>query len=237
MKIEILYPELCCLYGDKGNTAFLQQCLPDAEFVYTQLNDKPLFLQENVDLCCMYSMSEQSQERILDRLMQWKDEIADSCKNGKTLFILTGNALELLGQYIQREDGSRVEGLGVYDIYSVRHAPHRFNTLIQAKFENMTLLGYTSRFSDTFGISREMAMCEVEIGTGSAPESKTEGIRQGRVIATYMLGPLLVANPDFAKWLLSALGAENAALPYEDALYLAYETRRKEFQQPDLVLD
>lgn len=237
MKIEILYPELCCLYGDKGNTMFLQQCLPDAEFLYTQLNEKPHFLQEDIDLCCMYSMSEQSQERILDRLMQWKNEIADRCANGKTLFFFTGNAMELLGGYIQREDGTKVEALGVYNIHAVRHAPKRFNTLIQASFENMTLLGYTSRFSDTFGISQEIAMCKVSIGTGSAPESDLEGIRQGRVIATYLLGPLLVANPDFAKWLLAAIGVENAVLPYEEALYLSYETRRKEFQLPELVLD
>ena len=145
--------------------------------------------------------------------------------------------MELLGGYIQREDGTKVEALGVYNIHAVRHAPKRFNTLIQASFENMTLLGYTSRFSDTFGISQEIAMCKVSIGTGSAPESDLEGIRQGRVIATYLLGPLLVANPDFAKWLLAAIGVENAVLPYEEALYLSYETRRKEFQLPELVLD
>ena len=33
MKIEILYPELCTLYGDKGNMQYLKLCLPDAEFV------------------------------------------------------------------------------------------------------------------------------------------------------------------------------------------------------------
>lgn len=237
MRIEILYPELCCLYGDKGNTKFLRQCLPQAEFIETALNSKPAFLTDEVDLCCMYSMSEKSQELILDRLMQWKEEITAACNNGKTLFLLLGNAMELFGQYIQREDGSKVDALGVYNTYTVRHAPNRFNTLIQAKFENMTLLGYTSRFADTFGITEDMALCHVEIGGGSDPKTKLEGLRSGRVIASYMLGPLLVANPDFTKWLLSQLGVNDTALPYEDALYLAYETRRKEFQRTDLELD
>lgn len=237
MKIEILYPDLCCLYGDKGNTLFLQQCLPEAEFIFTQLNEQPHFLQEDVDLCCMYSMSEQSQERILERLLQWKDDIARRCVAGKTLFLLLGNAMELFGQYIQRENGTRVEALGVYSTYTLRHAPKRFNTLIQAAFEGMTLLGYTSRFSDTYGITQEMAMCQVQTGTGSAPDSKLEGIRQGRVIATYLLGPLLPANPDFAKWLFKQLGVDTEQLPFEEALYQAYESRRKEFQRPDLALD
>ena len=237
MKIEILYPELCCLYGDKGNTLFLQKCLPDAEFIYTQLNDQPHFLREDVDLCCMYSMSEQSQERILERLLQWREEICRCCTDGNTLFLLLGNAMELFGQYIQREDGTQIEALGVFNTYSKRHAPKRFNTLVQAIFENMTLLGYTSRFSDTYGITREMAMCQVEIGTGSAPDSQLEGIRQGQVVATYLLGPLLAANPDFAKWLLRQLHIDEPHLPFEEALYESYENRRKEFQRPDLALD
>ena len=237
MRIEILYPELCCLYGDKGNTKFLQQCLPEAEFIETGLNSKPTFLTEEVDLCCMYSMSEKSQELILNRLFQWKDEVVSACKEGKTLFLFLGNAMELLGQYIQREDGSKVEALGVFDTHTVRHAPNRFNTLIQANFQDMTLLGYTSRFADTFGITEDTALCQVSIGSGSDAKGKLEGILSGRVIATYLLGPLLVANPDFTKWLMVQLGVENPALPFEDALYLAYETKRKEFQRSDLELD
>ena len=237
MRIEILYPELCCLYGDKGNTKFLQQCLPEAEFIETGLNSKPAFLTEDVDLCCMYSMSEKSQELILSRLFQWKEEVVSVCKKGKTLFLFLGNAMELLGQYIQREDGSKVDALGVFETHTVRHAPNRFNTLIQASFQDMTLLGYTSRFADTIGITDDIALCQVSIGSGSDPKTKLEGIRSGRVIATYLLGPLLVANPDFTKWLLKQLGVEEPTLPFEDALYLAYETKRKEFQRSDLELD
>ena len=237
MKIEILYPELCCLYGDKGNTKFLQQCLPEAEFIYTQLNEKPHFLSEDIDLCCMYSMSEQSQELILNRLMPHKDAIQAAMEGGKTLFLLTGNALELLGKYIQREDGSKVEALGMFDTYTVRQAPNRFNTLIQAEFEGMTLLGYTSRFSHTYGVTEKLAMAKVSIGTGCEPGSKLEGIRFGRVIATYLLGPLLVANPDFAKWLLKQLGVQEPKLPFEADLYKAYEVKKQVFTRPDLELD
>ena len=237
MKIEILYPELCCLYGDKGNTKFLQQCLPQAEFVYTQLNETPHFLSEEIDLCCMYSMSEQSQELILNRLLPHKEAISKAMESGRTLFLLTGNALELLGKYIQREDGSKAEALGICDTYSVRQAPKRFNTLIQAEFEGMTLLGYTSRFSHTYGVTEEMAMAKVTIGTGCEPGGKLEGIRTGRIIATYSLGPLLVANPDFSKWLLKELGVSDAKLPFEADLYKAYEVKKQVFTRPDLELD
>jgi len=237
MIIEILYPRLCCLYGDKGNTTLLKACLPDATFLETGLNDTPAFLTQDVDLVCMYSMSEQSQERILERWLPQKEAIADRLKNSRTLFLFTGNAYELLGRSIVREDGSVIEALGVYDFESKRHAPRRFNTLLKGSFEGMTLLGYTSRFSDQFGIAAEDAFCTLSYGKGNDAESATEGLRRDRVIGTNMLGPLLVANPDFAKWLLAAIGAPCDALPYEKALYESYEIRRKEFERPDLTPD
>lgn len=237
MKIEILYPELCCLYGDQGNTKFLQQCLPEAEFVFTKLNDKPAFLAGDVDLCCMYSSSEKNQELILSRMLQWKEEIARVINDGNSMFLLLGNAMELFGSYIEREDGSKVDTLQVFDIFVKRHAPKRFNTLIMAEFEGMELLGYTSRFSDVFGIKDDMAMSNVKIGTGSDGIGKLEGIRTNNVIGTYLLGPLLIANPDFTKWLFDKLNICDYNLPYEKDLYKAYEIRRKEFQRPELVME
>lgn len=236
MKIEILYPEICTLFGDKGNMKYLAQCLPEAEFVSTELNDKPLFLQDEIDLVYMCSMSENSQELILSRLRQYKDEIAPMLKDGKTLFLFVGNSLELLGSYIKREDGSQVEGLGLFDFYSVRQAPNRFNNLMKARFKEMTLIGYSSRFSHTYGIPQDIAFCKTEIGKGMNPDTDYEGIYTGKLIATYLLGPLLIQNPDFVHFLLNELGCPLDKIPYEDAMREAYEYKLKEFAKPELEL-
>lgn len=236
MKIEILYSDLCCLYGDKGNTMLLRKCLSEAEFIETGLNDTPAFLSGDVDLCYLCSMSEQSQELVLSRLLPHKAAIADLAREGKCLFLAVGNALELLGKYIQREDGSKVEALGLFDTYAVRQTPNRFNSLMRGQFEGMDLLGYTSRFSHTYGITQEIAMQRITSGAGQNPKDPLEGIRSGRVLATYMNGPLLVANPDFTHWLLKALDADVEQLPGEAALRQAYEQKRKDFTRPDLEM-
>lgn len=237
MRVEILYPEICCLYGDKGNTLFLRHCLPEAEFITTTLNETPAFLSGDVDLCYMASMSEQSQELILQRLMPHKDTIVSMMREGKCLFLLTGSAMELLGQYIQREDGSRVEALGAYDIYSVRQAPNRFNTLVRADFRGTTLLGYTSRFAHTFGITEDIALAKTDIGCGGSADSCWEGICCGNVVASYLLGPLLVLNPDFSRWLLGRLGWNGESLPFEEDLRRSYLQQLKEYQRSDLEMD
>ena len=236
MKIEILYFDLCCLYGDKGNTMLLRKALPAAEFIETGLNDTPAFLQGDVDLCYLCSMSEKSQELVLSRLLPHKEVIQTLSREGKCLFLAVGNALELLGQYIQREDGSRVEALGLFDTYTVRQTPNRFNSLMRGEFEGMTLLGYTSRFSHTFGITEQIAMQRITAGAGQNPKDALEGIRAGRVLATYMNGPLLVENPDFTHWLLKQLDADVEELPGEAALRQAYEQKLKDFSRPDLEM-
>ena len=236
MKIEILYSELCCLYGDKGNTEFLRRCLPEAEFIQTQLNETPAFLDGSVNMVYLCSMSEKSQELVLDRLMPHQKTIASLAKEGSTVFFFVGNAMELLGQYIQREDGSRVKALGLFDTYAVRQTPKRFNSLMKIGFEDQELLGFTTRFSHTHGLTEDIALGKVLLGSGENPESKLEGIRSGNVVATYLSGPVLVANPDFALWFLKRIGAQVEKLPFEDTLRLAYEQRRKDFARPDLEM-
>lgn len=237
MKIEVLYPEICTLYGDKGNMMYLSKCLPDAEFVHTGLNDTPLFLRENIDMVYMCSMSEKSQELVLDRLAKYKKEIASCMKDGKALFLFVGNALELLGDYIKKEDGTRVTGLGIVPgMYTVRQAPNRFNTLMKAKFEDMTLIGYSSRFAHTYGIPEDMAFCKMEVGKGDNPDTDFEGICKNRLIATCMLGPLLIQNPDFIHYILDRLDVHSKEIPFEAAMRKAYEVKLAEYDRPELEL-
>ncbi len=235
MNIEILYPELCCLYGEKGNMMFLKQCLPEANFIETRLNDRPTFLDQNVSLCYIGSCSEQSQELLLDKLRPFKDKIKALIETKKTLFLATGNAMELFVNKIVCEDQREIEALGIVSGFAKRQAPQRFNTLLKTKFKDMTVIGYTSRFSHTYDLDPDHAFCEVEIGTGSQPNTKYDGIYQGGLIATYCIGNLLVSNPDFTHWLLQQLNCDKA-LPFEKEIRKAYEVKLQEFTKPHLEL-
>ena len=46
MKIEILFPEICNLFGDMGIMKYLIKCLPNAELISTAFGDIPLFASE-----------------------------------------------------------------------------------------------------------------------------------------------------------------------------------------------
>ena len=41
MTIEILFPEICNLYGDSGNVLFIEKNFPNAQIIKTKLNEEP----------------------------------------------------------------------------------------------------------------------------------------------------------------------------------------------------
>ena len=109
-----------------------------------------------------------------------------------------------------------------------RILPRRANSLFLGGFEGTKIVGYTSRFSHME--SSLPPLFTVEKGLGRSESAAVEGIRSGGVLGTYLLGPLLVLNPDFTRWLLDDLGAGDAPLAFEDEVRRAYRVRLEQFQ-------
>ena len=63
MRAEILFPEVCNLYGDLQNIYYLKRCCPELEIVETDLKSRPAFLDGDVTLVFMGSTTERSEER------------------------------------------------------------------------------------------------------------------------------------------------------------------------------
>lgn len=229
MKIEVLYPEICCLFGDKANMRYFEMCLPDAEFVKTPVSEMPHFLTEDVDMVYFGSCSESNQERILSRLKGHEQRIKELIDKG-VVFLMTGNTFEIMGEYIKKTDGEKIEGLGIFDFYAERTIPKRYNSLFLGKYGDMEIVGYTSRFSHCYGIKNEDNFLTVTKGYGSTVDAKTEGINRNNLFGTYLLGPFLIQNPMFTEHLMKKLGVENPQLAFKEDIMKAYHVRLKEFK-------
>ena len=181
MKIEVLYPEICCLFGDKANMRYFEMCLPEAEFIKTPVSEMPRFLTEDVDMVYFGSCSESNQERILSRLKDHKERIEELIEKG-VIFLMTGNSFEIMGNYIEKPDGEKIEALGIVDFYAKRTIPKRNNSLFKGKFGEIEIVGYTSRFSHAYDIKESDAFIYVTKGYGSFIDAKTEGIRKNNLM-------------------------------------------------------
>lgn len=134
VKIEMLYPEICNLFGDYANVKYLASCIEDVKVINTHLTDKPSFLNEDVDFIYMGSMTEKSQELVIERLKPYTEKIKEMIEKNKVM-LFTGNAVEILGNYIEKDDGSKIEALGILNFYAKRQMMNRVNSLILGDFE------------------------------------------------------------------------------------------------------
>ncbi len=229
MKIEVLFPEFCNLYGDTQNMRYLKQCMPEAEFIETSLAEEPVFAKEKVDLIYLGPMKERTQEKVIKKLLPYKERIQELIENN-TIFLFTGNALEVLGEYIENEDGSKIEAVGIFDVHAKRDMLNRYNGMVLGEVENIEIVGFKATFSFLYGNNEDKYFFETQKGIGLNKESKLEGIRKNNFIGTYIIGPILIINPLFTKYLMKLMGVENPELKFEKIAMEAYEARLAEFK-------
>ena len=135
MKVEVLFPEICNLYGELENIKYLKKSCPHIEVIETAINDRPLLVSETPDLIYMGTMTESSQQLAIRQLSGYRQRIEELMKDGAN-FLITGNALEVFGKRIEDVDGTIVDGLGLVDITTKRDMMNRFNSLYIGTFDS-----------------------------------------------------------------------------------------------------
>lgn len=235
-KVEILFPEICNLFGNMYNIKYLQETTDEIEVIKTELTQKPKFLDEKVDMVYIAPMTEKSQELVINALRQYKDEIKKKIDENQIILAI-GNALEIFGDYIENEDGSKIEALGLTGLYAKRDMMHRYNSLFLGEFENMKIEGFKSQFSMSYGDNSQNYLFEAIRGDGLNKETKFEGIKINNFMGTYVLGPLLVVNPQFTKYILKLMDINVEKVAFEEIANKCYDIRLKEFENPTVKFD
>lgn len=230
----MLFPDVANLHGDLFNITYLSRCRPDAEVVRTSLNDTPAFVNDPVDLIYLGPMSERSQGWVIDRLLPYRDRIAELIAGGTT-FLFTHNAMEVLGEHItDTKSGQKIAGLGVLPISTTVDLDARINSKVIGVVAGVTVVGYKSQFSSVWGGGGVQPFLEATHGLGRNRKTRLEGVRVNNFFGTSLLGPLLVMNPLFAKALLALIDPNTEpTLAFEKEILAAYEARLAEFNDPN----
>ena len=231
--VEILYPEFANLFGDMMNMKYLKACVPEIEMIETKINNPPAFLSQPVDMIYLGPMTENQQQLVISKLLPFKSKIEEFIQQG-VIFLFTGNAMEIMEDYIENEDKSRIKGLGIFPLYAKRDMFHRYNSMILGEFEGMKLIGFKAQFSHSYGDNTKEFFYHVTRGCGIEPHSKLEGLRRNNFFGTYTVGPFLLLNPLFVKYLLQLLGVENPHLAFEETIMEAYQKRLTEFEKEQI---
>ncbi len=231
MKAEILFPEVCNLYGDLQNIYYLKRCCTELEVIETDLRTKPRFLDDDVALVYMGSTTEQGLRLAADALRPYAADIAAKVDGGQ-LLLLTGNAQDIFTETMESDSAETIPGLSILPGHAAYTMLRRHNSFFVGQFEGMDVVGFKSLFGFIRDCGDAPGLFDTERGIGRNPQEMREGFRRGGLMATSLIGPLLILNPPLCKWLLRRLGAGSDALAFEDAAVASYEKRLAEFRDP-----
>ena len=236
IRIEVLYPELNHLYGDTGNIAYLTAKLDlmgvPYEIISTNLKDEPAFVKGDIDFLYIGPSTESYQKLEAEALQAYRDALIERM-NSDAVTLMTGNAFELLGEYIEEESGEKFPALSIIPTYAKRFTRLRFNDLDLGEWNGIEIVGFKNQLSHTYlleGASAPDSFLSMKFGCGLNPQSKDEGFSKNMFFATYLIGPVLPLNPLFTAEILKALCPEVTEIPEMPYEMDAYNRRLADFK-------
>ncbi|WP_221176878.1 type 1 glutamine amidotransferase [Nocardioides pocheonensis] len=211
--IVVVYPRLLGLYGDRGNGIAVQH-RAEARGIPTSLVEvepgDPI--PEQGDLYLVGGGEDRSMTAAA-RLLDAQAGLRRAVEAGAGCLAVCAG-LQLLAREYVGHDGSVRPGLGLLDVTCGRlPGPRAVGEVVaRSEIDGSALLGFENHQGDAVlgPLARPLGVVAVGRGNG---HDRLEGARQGRVIGTYLHGPVLVRNPALADWLLAqAVGHDLAPL-------------------------
>lgn len=205
MKITIghLYPELLNLYGDRGNI----QCLVkrcqwrgiDVEVKAYEQEDEIDF--SALDIVLLGGGSDREQMIVCEKLREIREDFRTYVESDGVVIAICGG-YQLLGNYYKTELGM-IEGLGLVDMQTEQGEERLIgNIVMQSELFEVPIVGFENHGGRTC-ICGNRPLGKVLHGYGNDGKSGYEGVIYRNVVGTYLHGPLLPKNPQFADWLLT----------------------------------
>jgi CobQ-like glutamine amidotransferase family enzyme len=207
-----LYPQLMNTYGDRGNIIVLTKraLWRDIEVEVKYLNEG--YLAKQLHECDLLFMggAQDTQQKIVAKDLH-KDKIkalSEMIENGIPGLYICG-AYQFLGKYYKEADGTVIDGLGIFDVYTENPGDEvkRLIGNISVDFSDEkkymhTLVGFENHGGRTYLGKTIKPMAKVITGFGNNGEDHTEGAVYKNSYGSYMHGPILPKNPFFADLLI-----------------------------------
>jgi CobQ-like glutamine amidotransferase family enzyme len=214
VSIALLYPELMGTYGDGGNGVVLAQRLRwrgiDAE-THAVATGEPV-----PESCDVYLLGggEDGPQTLAAQELAASGALASAVARGAAVISVCAG-FQVLGESFVGPDGKAHDGLGLLDCRTRRGAGRRrVGDIVVAPeaFPLPQLTGYENHQGVTAVGPGCQPLGRVVSGAGNDTGDHSEGAVAGKVIGTYLHGPVLARNPALADLVLSWVVGELAPI-------------------------
>ena len=201
-----LYPDYLNIYADRGNMAVLARRAAwrghELEVVPVSMGDP---LPAETDLFYVGGGQDREQALVARDIAGRADELRAAVAVGAAGLAVCGG-YQLLGRSYRDASGAELPGVGLLPLETVAGGRRLIgDVLLECELEPgrlETLAGFENHAGRTLLDDGAEPLGRVVHGFGNDGASGAEGCRAGRVLGTYLHGPLLPRNPWLADWLL-----------------------------------
>ncbi len=210
MRIRVghLYPEYLNIYADRGNIAVLAR---RAAWRGHELEVQAIGMGDEVvpgshDLLYVGGGQDREQALVAPDIAGKGKALRDTVAAGAAVLAVCGG-YQLLGSFYRDRLGAELPGAGMLPLHTVAGERRMIgDVLLECELEpgeRRTIAGFENHAGRTILEDGAEPLGRVVAGFGNDGESGFEGCRAGRVVGTYLHGPLLPRNPWLADWLLA----------------------------------
>ena len=210
MRIRVghLYPDYLNIYADRGNIAVLAR---RAAWRGHELEVAALGMGDAVepgahDLYYVGGGQDREQALVASDIAGKGERLREAVEGGAAFLAVCGG-YQLLGRFYRERSGAELPGAGLLPLHTVAGERRMIgDVLLECELEpgeRRTIAGFENHAGRTILEDGAEPLGRVVAGFGNDCESGFEGCRAGRVIGTYLHGPLLPRNPWLADWLLA----------------------------------
>ena len=225
LTIVRIHNELLGTYGDRGNAdvlafrAHLNGIAAEVvDISYLEI------LPKSADIYLMGGAEDAAQALSLTALEKG-GALASAISQGATLLAIFAG-FQIVGESFTDGQGQEISGLG---LLNVRTSPgeKRFvgDIKVKASFLDCEFTGFENHGGRTLLGEGVQPFGHVLVGHGNGAES-VDGAISGNVFGTYLHGPVLARNPEFADFLLAKTTGQST-INYVDELAVEYAHWRR----------
>ena len=201
-----LYPQRMNIYGDRGNITTLVRRAEwrgiEVSITRCEVGDA---VPKDVDLFFFGGGQDQEQGPVATDLASKAEPLRAAVADGAALLAVCGG-YQLLGRYYQPDDGPRLEGVSIFDVWTEAGGERLIgNVVADSSLPGLTevpLVGFENHSGLTHLVEGATPLAKVRSGFGNNGRDGTEGCVTGNAVGTYLHGSLLPKNPHLADWLL-----------------------------------
>lgn len=220
LRIGHLYPDGLNSYGDRGNVLVLKRRCEwrgiAVEVVPLGPGPTPAIL--TCDIILFGCGSDEGHASIRRDLTREKAEHLCEAVENEVVLVAVGGGYQLLGQYYRTADGAELPGLGLLAMHTTAGSTRAVGNVVATMTAvggtvgttngtggpgPIRLVGYENHHGRTYLQPGCQPLATVHTGFGNNGQDRTEGAVYRNCFGTYLHGPLLPKNPDFADHLIA----------------------------------